>query len=192
MWIVYGAMQPSDGRNAIQGPLPRKRWIKHASDPKRHKLAYRAKFSARSSELAADYNERRAIEYARWLAERDSVEIPANASPFAVWDYTDQTTGTPAKRKRVRAVEWRNVTIHRGRESHGEALLKIEIPNWDFVPAEPIEEIIDAPSVAPSFDLAPVALPRVKVPPLFLATSRLVRVHFKRPVTPSCVIRLAA
>lgn len=175
-----------------------------ATAPRSARPGYRFSYRQTAAETADAYNKRRAIDYARWIASRDGIAINAGLSAQVEWSgfYSANsvtTRGEPAYCKRIKAVEFgtkRKEYLGTGRHRRivdvWDVKHRIEIPNWDFDPAPPVEETIADTLVAPSFDLAPVVPSRVSVPPMFLRTSRLVRVHFKCPVAPSCVIRLAA
>lgn len=114
-WIVYGFITHSK----IHGPLPRKRWVKQAGE-KKYKLAYRGGRAGPRSRRDTDTLRRVAIEYTRWLAQRDGIAIDAETTACALF----------AGRK-VWAVQF------------GET--RIEIPNWDFEHPEVVEEIIEEP-----------------------------------------------
>jgi hypothetical protein len=171
-WKVYGFMEPN-GRDAY-GPLPRKRWIRDIPH-KRHKLAYRFHYSQRGAETADQYNERHAIAYARWLAERDGVDIPKTAEARVVWSgiysgtkkrthrrWDGGTSQHAAYCKRIEAVEFgrKYREEHYNTRADGkrgawlyttnkmEIAARIEIPNWDWEPAEPVEEVDAAEMLA--------------------------------------------
>ncbi|WP_454629570.1 hypothetical protein [Bradyrhizobium cenepequi] len=190
-WQVFDFMEPQgyDRKGAMHGPLPCKRWVKSPSD-KRHKLNYRFRFSrAGTGEKADDMNARHAIEYARWLALRDGMEIPADTAPRVDWSGITDAAGK--WRKRIRAVEFgssRTIRQGYGRNAytsyHWDIAVRIEIPNWDFVPAEPVEEIIPDPAEIP-------AAPAFRIPPRFLLTSCLAPVNDRVPLAPSLAIRAA-
>ena len=186
-WHFYSFFE----HHLTHGPLPEKRWIPAATD-KRHKVRHSSKVSrAACTESADRMNERHAIEYARWLAGRDGISIPQDAAPRVDWSEVRELTGK--SRKRARAVEFgRDVTERTGHgrnayTSHRwDVAVRIEIPNWDFVPAEPVEEIIQ--------DLAPVPVaPSFRIPARFLGSSCLAPVpaNDRRSVAPSCIIRVA-
>ncbi|MCW2195056.1 hypothetical protein AB7M45_007829 [Bradyrhizobium elkanii] len=174
----------------IEGPLPEKRWIKHASD-KRHKVRHSSKVTRSTGGVSAnDLNERHTLEYARWLAQRDGITIPPG-SEYIVQRADVNVPGSKPQ-SRIRAVEFgkrRTTQSGYGRSActrhHWDVAARIEIPNWDWQPAEPVEEII--PEAVP----VPVA-PSFKIPARILRTSCLVPVLARVPVAPSCAIRLAA
>lgn len=129
MWIVYGFMQAD-----VQGPLPKKRWVKHPSDPKRHKLARRPTGPRPQGPSVEDQAER----YARWLAARDGIAIPADTIARAQYAGVDVPDGKGRTRHQSRpfmvqfckaapAARW-------GERRVGDAMVTIELPNWDWVP----------------------------------------------------------
>ena len=200
-WQVFDFMHPegSGKTSGLAGPLPRKRWVKQPTD-KRHKLGYRFKYSRTAgTETADEMNERHAIEYARWLARRDGIEIPPGTVARADWSGVTDAAGK--WRRRVEAVEfgrvreeWKIVGTGRSRRGettkHWACASRIEIPSWDWQPAEPVEEILP---LDPVRDPAPVVAPTFRVPARLLATTAFNCVlPSRRPVAPSCVIRLAA
>lgn len=192
---------------------------KHNIDPESvsvesgpEKLSYRFHYSQKGADSADEYNAGRAIQYARWLAQRDGVTLQGN-KVRVIWSGFCSATKTRSGRqwdgdkfinkdraaycKRVQAVEfgnereeWKIVGSGRSRRgettNHWDCIARIEIPNWDFEPVEPVEEI-----VADDSHIAPVA-PAYRVPIRYLATSCLVAVNGRRPVAPSCAIRVAA
>lgn len=168
-WKVYGYMEP--GNHYTHGPLPRKRWVKEKTD-KRCKLAYRWHYSQRGGEDDAAFNERRAIAYAQWLAARDGLTIPTDRGIKAKchWDgiysairkrksrrWDGSVSEQAAYLKRIRAVEWGTErkeevynTLKTGKRgawlyniTHFDVQLRVEIPHWDWEPAEPQEELLE-------------------------------------------------
>lgn len=159
-WKVYNAFFAWGSRDKdVQGPMPCKRWI---PDGKRYKV--RHKVTVPASELdSTDYNAAQAVKYALWLAARDGVVIPAGLTRRVVWSGIYSATKTrnvhhwngtqtqAAYLKRVRAVEWgREHEVYNTRKdgkrgawlyNEFRAELTIEIPNWDWEPKEPVEEI---------------------------------------------------
>ncbi|WP_027578462.1 hypothetical protein [Bradyrhizobium sp. Ai1a-2] len=185
-WLFYDFFD----HPTIHGPLPEKRWVPSAND-KRHKVRHSSKVTRSTGGVSADdLNARHAVAYAHWLARRDAIEIPAGLEYVVDWS---SVTGPNGKlQKRVRAVEFgkrRTTSSGYGRTActthHWDVVSRIEIPNWDWQPAEPVEEII--PEAVP----VPVA-PSLKIPGRILRTSCLVPVMARVPVAPSCAIRLAA
>jgi len=77
-----------------------------------------------------DEQARKGIEYARWLALRDAIALP-DGSACAIW--ADVTLPTGKRQSRVSAVSfhWK---------SGGQI---IDIPNWDWIPVEPVLQIND-------------------------------------------------
>lgn len=135
------------------------------SKPKR---SYHPQFP-KSGLNAKEYNEGRAIEYAKWLARRDGVTLPAgqckarcewsgfnSAYRMRNQSFYDGTREVTQFCNRIRYVLWgweedqfstrkdgrRGAYI--GKKFNEEA--RIEIPHWDFEALPPIEEIA-APSV---------------------------------------------
>jgi hypothetical protein len=128
-WKVYGFMEGhTTGRTTVYGPLPRKRWINEPGDKKR-------RVSGRSNPFKQafwdrDEQARKAIEYALWLAKRDGVELPGG-HPIVVWAGVTLPTGK--YQPRVSCVTFGN-SLPR---------VRIDIPNWDWIPAEPVMQIND-------------------------------------------------
>lgn len=73
--------------------------------------------------------EHQAVIYARWLAAREGIRLPENpASPVTViW------SGVTSKRRAV----W-----ERRIQAVAFGLVKVPLPNWDWQPDQPVEEII--------------------------------------------------
>ncbi len=140
-WKVYGFMEGRDGNPkkrsgepTIYGPLPRKRWIPETG--KRNKMPRLPKINPKATgERAKDVTARMAVEYARWLAARDGVIIPADTKGVALWAHGKIED-------RVSAVAWHHAGTYAA--NRGSALARIDIPNWDFVPMMPVEEIVPA------------------------------------------------
>jgi hypothetical protein len=173
------------------------------------RLSTRFKYSQKGAASADEYNERRAKEYARWLMKRDGIEMPTYGAGKCrvVWSGFYSATKTrnvhhwdgnqihQAYIRRIEAVEWgreeeqynERKNGRRGAWTHNKWIceLRINIPNWDFEPAEPVEEII-----ADEMPLARVA-PAFRIPARFLATSCLVAANDPLPAAPSCAIRVA-
>ena len=100
--------------------------------------------------------QRTAITYAKWIAARDGVELPAPArglKPRAIWSGVYSKTrkgarGRPIFERRIQRVEWgREEDVYntradgrRGAWSHKawKPELTIELPHWDWQP-----EVID-------------------------------------------------
>ena len=97
-----------------------------------------------------------AIEYAKWLMKRDGVVLPvidywSGENIRVDWGYVD-VPGHKHGEQRAIAVEWGHqegvymeVSKRRRRYLDTQFVpdLRIEIPNWDFVPVEPVEETLD-------------------------------------------------
>lgn len=132
-WKVYGFMEGRDadkkrGITALYGPLTRKRWIAMPGE-KRPRSKKVAMGSTRGLFDKAEQG-RKGVEYARWIAARDGKAI------------TDGNT----------CVMWANVTLPSGKHQSRIKAVSfagqaggwlIEIPNWDFIPVEPLLEIND-------------------------------------------------
>jgi hypothetical protein len=131
-WKVYGFMEGQDGnprfksRGAtVYGPLPRKRWVPTKGDKKR-RIAVTNAFKV--APFDKDDQARKGIEYARWLAARDGVALP-DGSVVACWAHVTLPTGK--LQSRISCVTF----------GTGLPRVRIDIPNWDFVPVEPVMEI---------------------------------------------------
>ena len=121
-WQFYGFMHPDFNRyvgirggGQPHGPLPKKRWVATAGDPKRHKVKGRTSKATmtarhRSSDSAM---EDKAVQYARWLAARDGIALPDKA-PCVLWAVLDNGE------RRIRLVKFGTV--------------EIALPNWDWCP----------------------------------------------------------
>jgi hypothetical protein len=131
MWKFYDAFtQRSEGYQPQQGPMPLKRWI---ADGKRHKLHYRAPKRPKVTPTTDSQFERKAADYARWLAKRDGIVLPNTYNVSVIWSGVNakRSTGRTFWDKRIRAVKFGDVTI--------------DLPNWDFIPeslaeSEPLQE----------------------------------------------------
>ncbi len=119
--------------------------------------------SSADRRVARDDEERKAVQYAEWLASRDLIDIGADNGGQVRWDMAGGS-------KRARAVSF--------------AKLSILIPNWDWVPAL-TEEILPDQPVNPS-------AATVKIPRAVLVTSSLTRIGPPLPVAPSCILQVAA
>jgi hypothetical protein len=140
-WKVFGFMNGRDKSGkipAIFGPLPCKRWIDAGEKTPKVKAAKPA-FGKGVFDKADQ--ERKAVEYARWLARRDGKALP-EGSACAIW----ATVTIPNQRKLENRVS--AVMFHAKRENAVAykaayvASERIDIPNWDFVPSEPVEEMV--------------------------------------------------
>jgi hypothetical protein len=142
-WKVYGAMHGRDAQTGfpiVYGPLPRKRWVPAPGDRK-HRVKRGAAGSVTGRASVKEYTAERAEIYARWLAQRDGVAIPNDYDKVAaVWSSVG-VPGKPRPEPRVCAVTW---TKHEwsARDGHTTTeLLRIAIPNWDWVPFMTEEQI---------------------------------------------------
>lgn len=164
-WKVYGCLNFSTGysrRGEIYGPLPCKRWV---PDGKKYRVRHRVRaayVSALDKDARRKRDERRALEYARWIARRDGLTIPALKTKV-IWCgiYSAHETRNvrhwsgvktqAAHFDRIRAVAWgcdHRVYNIRKDGSRGAYLytefrpeFTIELPHWDWEPAEPVETI---------------------------------------------------
>jgi hypothetical protein len=118
----------------LYGPFVDRRWIKTPAD-KRHKVkaSSRTNTATRAPRSSDDAMAVKAVAYARWLATRDGFPLP-DAPASVVWATVQPPRGKAESR--IRAVRCAGVTF--------------ELPNWDWCPADPIEETLDAPSIAPA------------------------------------------
>lgn len=116
MWIFYDAFAGGrDGRKDTQGPMPCKRWRR---DGKRHRLHYRSPKRIAAGPRSTDTQmERKAVEYARWLAKRDSVTLPGGRT-CVIWAGVTNAAGK--WEKRIRAVSF--------------GTKEIPLPNWNWIP----------------------------------------------------------
>ena len=74
MWKFYDAFAGGRvGYKETAGPMPRKRWVR---DGKKHRLSYRAPKHPPDPATSDTTMERKAAEYARWLARRDGKTLP--------------------------------------------------------------------------------------------------------------------
>lgn len=165
-WKVYGASAGNgysrDAGGEVYGPLPLKLWIRVPGEKYRirHKVTP-AHVEPRDKDRDRKIDERRAKQYALWLAQRDGLAIPCGECRVE-WAGIYSTTQTRKVRSwngvrtqaaylpRIRAVEWGRMQPcyntrkdgRRGAWTHDEfvAYLRIEIPHWDFEPTEPVEE----------------------------------------------------
>jgi hypothetical protein len=148
MWKVYEYMEGGQGKRAptIYGPLPCKRWIAVKGE-KRHKLSYRPRHAYVGNAPHDDnWKAAQAVQYALWLARRDGVEIPADATPRVNYHlfasiYERTSSGRPVYLKHAMSVFW---------SVKGEVVAQIPIPHCGWEPA-PAKETIDAPK-APVFE----------------------------------------
>lgn len=140
-WLVYGAMD-SNGYSRyvggeVYGPLPHKRWIKKPGE--KYKLAYHFKVAPIVKDATA-YNERKAVDCARWLSHRDGTEGQQTAKTRCEWSGVTDPAGK--WRKRIQAVEFGRMERKRVQygpranqwryEDQWTCTLRVEIPHWDF------------------------------------------------------------
>jgi hypothetical protein len=134
VWQVYGAMHGRDARKGfpvIYGPLPCKRWLPMPGERK-HRVK-RGGDSITGRAGVKDYTAERADLYARWLAQRDGLTVPDACKGLPVWSSVI-VPGKLRPEPRVCAVVFRALRTAWSSETHGEALLTIAIPHWDWVP----------------------------------------------------------
>jgi hypothetical protein len=151
-WIVYDAMPGrTTGKTTVFGPLPMKRWVKMPGEKRPRKVKAQKPGPQRSADDALTINARHAIEYARWLAARDLKTIPKAVTEID--RYRHPRGATP--RFKVEdydapgAALWRWLDIPGGKRERrfhsvvfkGTETLEIDIPHWDFIPADPVETI---------------------------------------------------
>jgi hypothetical protein len=82
-------------------------------------------------EFWRDRAEHQAVEYARWIAARDGKVLPIDLKPIVEW-LPFRNTYTRKMEQRVTSVLFRDRTDR----------VEIALPNWDWCPAPPVEEII--------------------------------------------------
>lgn len=107
--------------------------------------------------------ERAALAYANWLASRRGISPPKNTSPFCVWGYpasphSGATLNHRSPRKtepadwepRICAVAWHYTESERDygsawsswtKKPVGDAVVRVDIPYWDWVPCAPEESV---------------------------------------------------
>lgn len=128
-WKVYGFMEGhGEGTKRspyVYGPLPRKRWIKAPGDKKRRLAVTNG---TKAALFTKEDQARKGIEYARWLAARDGIALPAGA----VTACTAEVKLLDGKiQKRISCVTFGTYAPR----------VRIDIPNWNFVPLAPVLEI---------------------------------------------------
>lgn len=158
-WKVYDVYETRSG--AIYGPLPCKRWLPVKGA--RYKVKHKVTNGFKASGTADEYNAGRARAYAEWLARRDGITIPKGLKCRVEWSVFYHPTkkrlakgwNGPVERevycKRIQAVTWgREEQRYNSRKEGRRAAysytvfveeLRIEIPNWDWCPAEPVETL---------------------------------------------------
>lgn len=128
-WKVYGFMEGhGDGTKHspyVYGPLPCKRWIKAPGDKKRRIAVTNG---TKAAIWSRDDQARKGIEYARWLAARDGITLP-DGTITPCWATVDLPTGKT--QARISCVTFGTNTPR----------VRIDIPNWNFVPRAPVLEI---------------------------------------------------
>jgi hypothetical protein len=122
MWKFTGILSDRQRElSKIHGPMPVKHWVK---DGKRHRVS--SKPTNGLKKIARDKSEdsRLAVEYAIWLAARDGITLPEESYGRAEFAYVDA-----AKQSRPCSVRFGTVTI--------------ALPNFNWVPSDPVCVIID-------------------------------------------------
>lgn len=155
-WKVIGQMPGWDKSGkmpAIYGPLPVKVWVKVAGE-KKHRVS-KAKASTSRGIFDKTDQGRKAVEYARWLATRDGIVLPEGGGGTPRFEPV-MVPGRKSPELRVSAVVFshpykqeRRGPLPRGYYARPEPTLApvtIQIPNWDFVPREPVETVDPLPA----------------------------------------------
>lgn len=120
-WKVYDAFASS---SKFYGPHPCKRWVPVKGE--KYKVRKHSAPSTKSPGSKRDITSAKSVEYARWLAARDSIPVRTDIKAMPVW----ADVLIDGKRElRVSAVMFANV--------------RIDIPNWDWTPAPPVESVVD-------------------------------------------------
>lgn len=107
--------------------------------------------------------EKKAQQYARWLAARDGIKIPTCGTIRLDWSGVYSKTrktgrGHAIYERRIRAVQWGHKEPvyntrkdgRRGAWAYDKWVVDFEIglPNWDWQPDEPVEEIVGDMAIA--------------------------------------------
>lgn len=129
------------------GPHPAKVWVREPG--KRRKVKIRATNALAGKGARADEmtDRAKAAQYAFWLAKRDGLDLPAEA--YAIPQFTTLRNPTTGKmEKRCMFVQMRVDTKQAQRRAYDVRsivasstidLCRIDIPNWSWFPAEPVE-----------------------------------------------------
>jgi hypothetical protein len=113
------------------------------------RVKYKTPSVNRKVGTSEEYNASRAIAYATWLAQRDGIELPKGYRIKARVDWSGVYEGN-TYRRRVQGVEWgteykeekynTRKNGRRGAYTHTvtnfDVALRIEIPNWNWMPTE--------------------------------------------------------
>lgn len=134
-WKVTDFMHspdPTRHHKVPMGPLPVKLWVRVAGEKIRRTKntvpkADRPVFGDTEQTL-------KAIEYARWLAQRDGMALPEWGATRVQWDFVP-VPGKSKPEERARGV-W--FTIGEQGAS-GWRMDLVEIPNWDWTPCQAVE-----------------------------------------------------
>lgn len=156
MWKVVGHMNAGDGRRGKVpfGPHPVKVW----QGPHRVKGYRRRKPVSATRACAPASVNMQAETYARWLAARDGISVPALCR-VAVHMTTIESAhrtmmrngrAVPKVESRVMAVSFAEVSEadRYGRVVDTGRVVHIELPNWSFDPRDPVEEVDTVETVA--------------------------------------------
>ncbi len=115
----------------VYGPLPVKRWVPSPSD-KRHRVSYKAPKAFTGNAKTGC----RAVEYAQWLAARDGIVIPQDATPSVTY-YTFPSLHE--KTAKGRAVLLKHAFSVHWLDDKGKDVLCVEIPHCGWEPAPAVE-----------------------------------------------------
>lgn len=139
-WKVIGFMEGKAGNARypqrdlpVYGPLPRKVWVREAGKKNKIPRGY-GKMPTKRAVIDDATDRAKAAQYAFWLAKRDGIDLPVDA--YAVPQFTtlrNPVTGKMEKRCMFVLMRVAETTLD---------LCKIDIPNWDWFPAEPKEETL--------------------------------------------------
>jgi hypothetical protein len=139
-----------EGNRAVYfGPHPRKVWVKVPGE-RRARLPKAGKMPVKAARADDAIDRAKACQYAFWLAKRDGIELPEDAYGIPHFEtLPNPTTGKMEKRcmfvqMRVAAkqAQKRAYDVRSTVNSSVVDLCKINIPNWSWFPAEPVETIV--------------------------------------------------
>ena len=159
-WLFYGDMNALSPYRTYQspycqqGPLPMKRWRYGPGERgKKHRFAYRASSKVARVDKSDEAWLATAIEYAKWIAKRDGIDLPAPGTyrkTRADWSGAYSTTrkasnGGFVYERRIRAVQWGDEVERFNTRKDGRrgafigkeqvTYFEIVLPNWDWQPA---------------------------------------------------------
>ncbi len=166
-WQFFGTIEPGTATRGtpnvplrevgkpLYGPFPRKRWV--AVKGERYRLQYKTP-KVRCYAPSADAQ---AEAYARWLAARDGVAIPADAVAHICMSSVPVPYRKTPEPRPFKVQFFAAVADRYGETKLGAELAAIDLPNWDFVAAPAVEEVQDAAGnwVALDRQLAAAMLP---------------------------------